>query len=66
MGIHGVIELCGHCDPGVMAAGHFLAVQLLKDGGEGPCFLFCVLRQWAVLCAWLCSIALRHFALRTP
>lgn len=25
---------------------------------------FCVLRGWAVLCAWLRSIALRHFPLR--
>lgn len=29
---------------------------------EGRCF--CALRGQTVLCAWLCSIALRHFPLR--
>lgn len=39
MGVHGVIELCGHYDPRVMTVCHFfLAVELLKGGGDGPCF----------------------------
>lgn len=38
MGIYGVIKLCGHCDPGIMALGHSFAIVLLKNGGDGPCF----------------------------
>lgn len=35
------------------------AVSVLE---ESRCL--CVWRGWAVLCAWLCSMALRHFSLR--
>lgn len=40
MGVHGVIKLCGHCDPGVTAVGHSFGRCVVEGWWGWALFLF--------------------------